>query len=55
LLLHHDNGNTHASLKTTEFMTNTMVIVLHPTNLLDLAPCDFVVSQIKNETEEMMF
>jgi hypothetical protein len=23
--------------------------------LLDLAPCDFVVSQIKNETEEMMF
>jgi hypothetical protein len=55
LLLHHDNEPTHASLKTTEFVTNNMVIVLQPTYLFDLAPRHFAVSQIENETEGMMF
>jgi hypothetical protein len=32
-----------------------MVVVLHPTNSLDLAHRDFAVSQIENETEGMMF
>jgi hypothetical protein len=42
-LLHHDNKPTHTSLKTTEFVTNSnMVIVPHR-------------SQIENETEGMMF
>jgi transposase len=41
-LLHHNNASTHTSLKTTEFVTNSnMVIVPHPPYLLDLAPCDF--------------
>jgi hypothetical protein len=32
----------HRSLKTTEFVTNSnMVIVLHPSYSPDLAPCDF--------------
>jgi phage gp37-like protein len=31
------------SLKTTEFVTNNMVIVLHPPHLLDLASCDFAL------------
>jgi hypothetical protein len=46
----------HTSLKTTEFVTNNnMVIVPHPPYLPDLAPCDFAVSQIENETEGTMF
>jgi hypothetical protein len=28
--LHHDNAPIHMSLKTTEFVTNNMVIVPHP-------------------------
>jgi hypothetical protein len=32
-----------------------MVIVLHPTYSLDLAPHDFAVPQIENETEGMIF
>jgi hypothetical protein len=31
------------SLKTTEFVTNNMIIVLHPPYSLDLAPCDFAL------------
>jgi hypothetical protein len=49
ILLHHDNGSTHASLKTTEFVTNNMVVVLHSAYSLDLA------SQIEKETEGMIF
>jgi hypothetical protein len=41
-LLHHENVPTHTSLKTTEFVTNT-VIVHHPPYSLDLAPCDFAL------------
>jgi hypothetical protein len=43
-LLHHDNTPAHTSLKTTEFLTNSdMVIVPHPPYSLDLAPCDFTL------------
>jgi hypothetical protein len=42
-LLHHDNAPAHTSLKTTEFVTNNMVIVPHPTYLPDLAPSDFTL------------
>jgi histone-lysine N-methyltransferase SETMAR len=53
-LLHDDNA--HTSLKTTEFVTNSnMFIVPHPPYSPDLAPCDFVVSQIENETEGTTF
>jgi hypothetical protein len=39
-----------------EFVTNNnTVIVPHPSYSPDLAPCDFAVSQIENETEGMMF
>jgi hypothetical protein len=39
------------SLKTTEFVTNNnMAIVPHRPYWPDLAPCDFAVSQIENET-----
>jgi hypothetical protein len=52
-LLHHDNVLTHMSLKITESVTNNnMVIVLHPPYLPELY---HFVSQIKNETEGMMF
>jgi hypothetical protein len=40
-LLHHDNAHVHTSLKTTEFVTNNMVIVPHPPYSSDLTPCDF--------------
>jgi hypothetical protein len=33
----------HTSLKTTEFVTNNMVIVPCPQYLPDLAPCDFTL------------
>jgi hypothetical protein len=34
----------HTSLKTTEFVTNSnMVVILHPPYSLDLAPCDFAL------------
>jgi histone-lysine N-methyltransferase SETMAR len=42
-LLHHDNVPTHTSLKTTEFVTNNMVIIPHPPYSLDLVPCDFAL------------
>jgi hypothetical protein len=43
-LQHHNNVPTHMSLKTTEFVTNSnMVIIPHPPYLLDLAPCDFTL------------
>jgi hypothetical protein len=43
-LLHHNNTSTHMSLKTTEFVTNSnMIIVPHPPYSLDLAPCDFAL------------
>jgi hypothetical protein len=42
-LLHHDNAPAHTSLKTTEFVTNNMVIIPHPPYSLDLAPCDFTL------------
>jgi hypothetical protein len=51
LLLHHDNAPAHTSLKTTEFLTNNIVIVLHPPYSPDLARCDFAIYQIENETE----
>jgi hypothetical protein len=46
-LIHHNNAPAHTSLKTTEFVTNNMVIVPHP-------PYHFV-SQIENKTEGMAF
>jgi hypothetical protein len=55
LLLHHDNAPAHASLRTTEFVTNNIFIVPLPPYSPDLAPCDFAVSQIENDTEGMMF
>jgi transposase len=43
-LLHRDNAPAHASLKTTEFVTNNnIVIVPHPPYTPDLAPCDFAL------------
>jgi hypothetical protein len=39
--LHHDNAPNHTSLKTTEFVTNNMVITPHPPYSLDFAPRDF--------------
>jgi hypothetical protein len=42
-LLHH-NTPVHTSLKTTEFLTNSnMVIILHYHYSADLAPCDFAL------------
>jgi hypothetical protein len=40
-LLHHDNAPAHMSLKTTEFVTNNMVILPHPPYSMDLAPPKF--------------
>jgi hypothetical protein len=34
---------THMSLKTTEFLTDNMVIIPHPPYSLDVAPCDFAL------------
>jgi histone-lysine N-methyltransferase SETMAR len=42
-LVHHDNVPAHTPLKTTEFVTNNMVIIPHPLYLPDLAPCDFAL------------
>jgi hypothetical protein len=42
-LLHHDNMPAHTSLKTTEFVTNNMVILPPPPYSLDLATCDFAL------------
>jgi histone-lysine N-methyltransferase SETMAR len=42
-LLHHDSTPAYTSLKTTEFVTNNVVIVPHPPYSLDLAPCDFAL------------
>jgi hypothetical protein len=54
-ILHHDMP-AHTSLKTTEFVTNNMVIVPHPHYSLDLDPCDFALfPQIENETEGTTF
>jgi hypothetical protein len=40
----HDNAPAHTSLKTTEFVTSSnMVIVTHHLYSLDLAPCDFAL------------
>jgi hypothetical protein len=33
----------HMSLKTTEFVTDNMVVVPHPPYSPDLAPCDFTL------------
>jgi hypothetical protein len=55
LLLHYDNVLAHASLKTTEFVTKNMIIVTYSPYSPDLAPGDFGVSQIENETEGTMF
>jgi histone-lysine N-methyltransferase SETMAR len=41
-LLHHNNVPSHTSLKTTEFVTN-MVIIPHSPCSPDLAPCDFAL------------
>jgi hypothetical protein len=41
--LHHDNASAHTSLKTTEFVTENVVIVPYPSYSLDLAPCDFAL------------
>jgi hypothetical protein len=43
-LLHHDNAPAHASLKTTESVTNkSMLIIPHAPYSPDLAPCDFAL------------
>jgi hypothetical protein len=42
------------SLKTTEFVVNDMVIIPHHPYSLDIAPCDFAVSQIENETRDVL-
>jgi hypothetical protein len=42
-LLHHDNASAHTSLKTTEFVTNNMVIVPHPPYSPDSAPSGFAL------------
>jgi hypothetical protein len=43
MLLHH-GVPTHTSLKTTEFVTNIiMVIISHPSYSPGLAPCDFAL------------
>jgi hypothetical protein len=53
-LLHY--APAHTSLTTTEFVTNNnMVIVPYPPYSLDLALCDFAVSQIENEIEGTTF
>jgi hypothetical protein len=39
-LLCYDNAPAHMSLKTTEFVTNNMVIVLPHPYSPDLGPCD---------------
>jgi histone-lysine N-methyltransferase SETMAR len=41
--LHHDNAPAHTPLKTTQFVTNNMVIIPHPPYSLDLAPCDIAL------------
>jgi hypothetical protein len=41
--LYHDNSPAHTSLKTTQSVSNNMVIVPHPSYLLDLAPFDFAL------------
>jgi hypothetical protein len=55
-LLHH-NTPTHTSLKTTEFVTNSnMVIVPHPPYLPDSAPCDFALFlKLKTKLEGRRF
>jgi histone-lysine N-methyltransferase SETMAR len=41
---HHDNAPAHTTVKTTEFVTNSnMIIVPHPPYSLDLVPCDFAL------------
>jgi hypothetical protein len=43
-LLHQDKAPAHTSLKTTEFVANNnMVIINHPSDSLNLAPCDFTL------------
>jgi hypothetical protein len=43
-LLHHDNVPAHTSLNTTEFVTNSnMIISPHPLYLPELAPHDFAL------------
>jgi transposase len=56
LFLHH-NTPAHASLKTTEFVTNNnMVIVPHPPYSPDLAPCDFALfSKLKMKLKGWRF
>jgi hypothetical protein len=41
--LHHDNTPIYTSLKTTEFVTNNMVIVPRPSYSLDIVLCDFAL------------
>jgi histone-lysine N-methyltransferase SETMAR len=44
------------SLKTTEFVTNNMVIIPHPPYSLDLAPCDFTFfPKLKMKLKERRF
>jgi hypothetical protein len=38
-----------------QFVTNNIIIVPHPPYSPDLAPCNFAVSQIENETEGTRF
>jgi hypothetical protein len=42
-LLHHDNTPAHASLKTTEFLTNNIVIGPYCPYSSDLGPSDFTL------------
>jgi hypothetical protein len=43
-LLHHNNVPAHTPLKTTEFVTNSNVIIVpHPPYSPELVPCDFAL------------
>jgi hypothetical protein len=55
-LLHYDTAPAHTSLKTTEFMTNNMVMILRPPYLPGLAPCDFALfPKLKMKLKERRF
>jgi hypothetical protein len=52
---HHNWLLHHKSLKTTQFMTNNMVIIPHPPYSLDITTCNFAVSHIENELKGRRF
>jgi hypothetical protein len=43
LLLHRDNAPSHTSVLTQQFLAKSeLVVIPHPPNPPDLAPCDFL-------------